>query len=196
MFIVKKEINGQEYYYLRGSKREEGKVKAINVAYLGKDKMEADKKAKEIMKKMEGKEDQNVKKNKSSNVEKTSEKEFISFVQESGLIWGPEPEIYGGLAGFYTYGPIGKLLKNKVENSVRRVFNANGLRETEGPTVLPDEVWKASGHLETFSDPVIKTKDGKKYVSGGTKLVIENNKLKDLKIEKPLGNFDLEMFNE
>ena len=161
MFIVKKEINGQEYYYLRGSKREEGKVKAINVAYLGKDKMEADKKAKEIMKKMEGKEDQNVKKNKSSNVEKTSEKEFISFVQESGLIWGPEPEIYGGLAGFYTYGPIGKLLKNKVENSVRRVFNANGLRETEGPTVLPDEVWKASGHLETFSDPVIKTKDGK-----------------------------------
>jgi len=52
-------------------------------------------------------------------------------------------------------------------------------------------LWKSVFYLYT-----IKTKDGKKYVSGGTKLVIENNKLKDLKIEKPLGNFDLEMFNE
>ena len=51
-------------------------------------------------------------------------------------------------------------------------------------------LWKSVFYLYT-----IKTKDGKKYVSGGTKLVIENNKLKDLKIEKPLGNFDLEMFN-
>ena len=43
------------------------------------------------------------------------EKDFISFVQEAGFVWGPSPEIYGGLAGFYTYGPLGKLLKNKVE---------------------------------------------------------------------------------
>ena len=86
----------------------------------------------------------------------TEEKEFTSFVQEAGLIWGPEPEIYGGVAGFYTYGPLGKLLKNKVENSVRKVFNSNGLRELEGPTVLPDIVWKASGHLATFSDRTIK----------------------------------------
>lgn len=84
------------------------------------------------------------------------EKEFISFVQEAGLIWGPSPEIYGGLAGFYEYGPLGKLLKNKVENSIRKVFNANGFREIEAPTILPDIVWKASGHLETFRDRIIK----------------------------------------
>jgi len=84
------------------------------------------------------------------------EKEFSSFVQEAGLIWGPEPEIYGGLSGFYTYGPLGKLLKNKVENSVRRIFNSNGFRELEGPTVLPDNVWEASGHLTTFKDRTIK----------------------------------------
>ncbi len=83
-------------------------------------------------------------------------KEFTSFVQEAGLIWGPSPEIYGGLAGFYTYGPLGKLLKNKVENSIRRTFNENGFREIEGPTVLPNEVWKASGHLDTFMDRVVK----------------------------------------
>jgi len=83
-------------------------------------------------------------------------KKFASFINEFGLIWGPEPEIYGGLAGFYTYGPLGKLLKNKVENSVRRIFNSNDLRELEGPTVMPDSVWEASGHLKTFKDRTIK----------------------------------------
>ena len=87
---------------------------------------------------------------------KTNDKDFLSFVTEAGLIWGPSPEIYGGLAGFYTYGPLGKLLKNKVENSVRKIFNGNGFREIEGPTVLPNEVWKASGHLDTFKDRTIK----------------------------------------
>ena len=84
------------------------------------------------------------------------EKDFFSFIQEAGLIWGPAPEIYGGLAGFYTYGPLGKLLKNKVENSVRALFNSHGFRELEGPTILPDIVWKASGHLDTFKDRTIK----------------------------------------
>ncbi len=83
-------------------------------------------------------------------------KDFISFVQEAGLIWGPSPEIYGGLAGFYTYGPLGKLLKNKVENSIRKTFNSAGFMEVEAPTVLPDDVWRASGHLGTFSDRIIK----------------------------------------
>ena len=86
----------------------------------------------------------------------TETKDFISFVQEAGLIWGPSPEIYGGLAGFYTYGPLGKLLKNKVENSVRRTFNIHGFMEIEAPTIMRDEVWEASGHLKTFSDRVIK----------------------------------------
>ena len=53
-------------------------------------------------------------------------------------------------------------------------------------------MWKTIFYLYTIK----KGPEGKKFVSGGTKLVIENNKLKDLKIEKPLGNFDLEMFNE
>ncbi len=87
-----------------------------------------------------------------------NEKEFLSFIQEAGLIWGPSPEIYNGLAGFYTYGPLGKLLKNKLENLLRQIFNSNGFREIESPTILPDIVWQASGHLNTFSDKIIKCK--------------------------------------
>jgi len=165
MFIVKKKIGNKEYYYLRSSERKKGKVVAKTVAYLGKNRKDAEKKARDFKEIDGNKLGRLLNKEKERNVMdekgKTDEKDFLSFVQEGGFIWGPEPEIYGGFAGFYTYGPIGKLLKNKVENSVRRVFNSNGFRELEGPTVMPDIVWKASGHLDTFNDSVIKTKDGK-----------------------------------
>ncbi|MFH1211852.1 MAG: glycine--tRNA ligase [Candidatus Woesearchaeota archaeon] len=81
--------------------------------------------------------------------------ELTSFCQQRGLFWGPEPEIYGGLAGFYTFGPLGKLLKNRVENSIRKTFQKYGFWEVECPTVMPKEVWEASGHLGGFSDPII-----------------------------------------
>ena len=51
-------------------------------------------------------------------------------------------------------------------------------------------MWKTTFYLYALK----KGPDGKRFVSGGTKLIVENNKLKDLKIEKPLGNFDLDMF--
>lgn len=82
--------------------------------------------------------------------------ELIAFVQNKGFVWGPFPEIYGGFSGFYAYGPLGKLLKNKVENSVRRVFQKHGFWELECPIVLPNIVWKASGHLDTFVDRAIQ----------------------------------------
>lgn len=168
-FMVKKKINGKEYFYLNENKRIDGKVKTKTLAYLGKNKEESERKMKEILEKKDliNEKKENLNKSdkqyliKQQNTIKEifkneSEKDFFSFINESGLIWGPSPEIYGGVSGFYTYGPLGKLLKNKVENSVRNVFNSNGLREIEGPTVIPDIVWKASGHLDTFKDRIIK----------------------------------------
>ena len=49
-------------------------------------------------------------------------------------------------------------------------------------------MWKTVFYLYTIR----KDSNGKKYVSGGTKLIVENDKLRDMKIEKPLDNFDLE----
>jgi len=161
MFIVKKKIKDKDYYYLRESNRVDGKVKAKTLAYLGKNKKEAEKRAKEYNQTQK----KEVKKDKPQKIkqeETVEDKDFISFIVESGLVWGPEPEIYGGLSGFYTYGPLGKLLKNKVENSVRKIFNSNGFREIEGPTIMPDNVWKASGHLETFTDRTIECSKCKK----------------------------------
>lgn len=81
--------------------------------------------------------------------------ELARYIQEKGFIWGPEPELYGGSAGFYTYGPLGKLLKNRVEEKIREVFTRNDYWEIEAPTIMPAKVWEASGHLRGFTDPLI-----------------------------------------
>lgn len=87
-------------------------------------------------------------------------KTLAPFLQTQGFVWGPEPEIYGGLAGFYTYGPNGALLKRRVEQKIREVFAAHEFFEVETPTVLPEAVWEASGHLGGFTDPLIKDARG------------------------------------
>jgi glycyl-tRNA synthetase len=87
-------------------------------------------------------------------------KNLISFCQQKGFVFGPEPEIYGGLAGFYTYGPTGTLLKRRVEQVIRNTFQQAHFFEVECPTVLPAIVWEASGHLGGFTDPVMKDKKG------------------------------------
>ncbi|MFW5747004.1 MAG: glycine--tRNA ligase [Nanoarchaeota archaeon] len=95
--------------------------------------------------------------------EEDYKKQFVNFLSDKGFIYGPEPEIYGGLAGFYTYGPLGKSLKNRIENTIRSVFTKFDFWEVECPTVMPAPVWKASGHLDGFSDPLIKDTDQNVY---------------------------------
>jgi glycyl-tRNA synthetase len=81
--------------------------------------------------------------------------ELVSFLQRKGFVWGPEPEIYGGTAGFYTYGPLGKLLKNRIENTIRKTLQADEFFEVECPIVMEKRVWEASGHLGGFTDSII-----------------------------------------
>ena len=92
-----------------------------------------------------------------------NKRDFINFLSDKGFIYGPEPEIYGGLAGFYTYGPLGKSLKNQIENLIREIFIRFDFWEVECPTVMPAGVWKASGHLDSFTDPLIKDESGAVY---------------------------------
>ena len=55
-------------------------------------------------------------------------------------------------------------------------------------SIVRVSMWKTTFYLYSIK----KDPNGKRFVSGGTKLIVENDKLKDLKIEKPLENFDLE----
>ncbi len=65
-------------------------------------------------------------------------------------------EAYGGVAGFYTYGPQGATLKANLESVWRdRYVTREGHMEIDAPTIMPEDVFEASGHLETFDDMVV-----------------------------------------
>ncbi len=76
-----------------------------------------------------------------------------------GIIF-PTAEIYSGLAGFFDFGPVGTLLKNKFINYWREVFvkSQDNVFEIDGSTILPEKVLIASGHVESFIDPVTQCK--------------------------------------
>ncbi|MFQ3307793.1 MAG: glycyl-tRNA synthetase [Candidatus Nanohaloarchaea archaeon] len=66
-------------------------------------------------------------------------------------------ESYGGAAGFQTFGPEGAEIKRNIENSWREAFSDSlGHREIEAPTIMPEPVFQASGHLDTFDDMIIE----------------------------------------
>jgi glycyl-tRNA synthetase len=69
-------------------------------------------------------------------------------------------ESYGGVAGFYTYGPQGAALKRNVEEAWRdRFVTKEGNLEIDSPTVTPEPVFEASGHLDTFDDMLVACPD-------------------------------------
>ncbi|ELY59152.1 glycyl-tRNA ligase [Natronococcus amylolyticus DSM 10524] len=71
------------------------------------------------------------------------------FFQSSGA--------YGGVGGFYTFGPQGASLKGNVEDAWRDRFAvAEGNMEIDAPTIMPEPVFEASGHLEGFDDMLVE----------------------------------------
>ena len=67
---------------------------------------------------------------------------------------------YGGAAGFYTFGPQGAALKSNVEDAWRDRFTVQeGNFEIEAPTIMPEAVFEASGHLDGFDDMLVECPD-------------------------------------
>ncbi len=90
-------------------------------------------------------------------------KEIISHSKEYGYIY-PGSEIYDGLAAVYDYGPLGVELKNRIkaywyEWMTRLNDNIVGI---DTAIFMHPTVWKASGHVDAFNDPLIDNKDSKK----------------------------------
>jgi len=77
---------------------------------------------------------------------------IMMVAKRRGFIY-PSFEIYGGIAGFYDYGPLGSQLKNNVENLWRSFYLLkDNCVEICTPTITLYEVLKASGHVEEFTD--------------------------------------------
>jgi glycyl-tRNA synthetase len=81
----------------------------------------------------------------------------------------PSNEPYGGTGGFYEYGPVGVLVKHKIENLWREAFIKNeGFHEVETSIVTPEPVLVASGHVSSFADPVVECAKCKTRVRADT----------------------------
>ncbi|MEM4153056.1 MAG: glycine--tRNA ligase [Candidatus Pacearchaeota archaeon] len=75
-----------------------------------------------------------------------------------GFFW-PTAEIYGGRAGFYSYGHLGKAIKNKFESLWKQHFlREDNYYEIDSSAILPESVFMASGHLQNFNDPLVECK--------------------------------------
>jgi glycyl-tRNA synthetase len=88
---------------------------------------------------------------------------IVSLCKRRGFIF-QSSEIYGGINGFWDYGPLGAELKRNVKELwwntiVRQRDDVAGLEAT---IIMSPAIWKASGHVDTFSDPMCDCKKCKK----------------------------------
>lgn len=90
-------------------------------------------------------------------------KNLISHTKEYGFIF-PSSEIYDGLSAVYDYGQMGVELKNNIKKywwdaMVKLNENIVGI---DSCIFMHPKIWKASGHVDAFNDPLIDNKDSKK----------------------------------
>jgi len=87
---------------------------------------------------------------------------LIALCKRRGFVY-PSSEIYGGLNGFFDYGPLGAELRRNIRNAwwedmVHRRDDIVGL---DASIISHPKVWEASGHIQGFSDPMVDCKESK-----------------------------------
>ncbi len=100
-----------------------------------------------------------------------------------GFFW-PSYEIYGGVSGFMTLGPLGSILKRKIEDEFRSFFiRPLGLYEIETSVIMPGKVFEASGHVSHFKEPMIECRKCRRRFRADH-LLQEFAKMSDTETEK------------
>ncbi len=129
-------------------------------------------------------------------------KRVVSHAKEYGFVF-QSSEIYDGLAAVYDYGQNGVLLKNNIKSFWWRAMvqlneNVVGL---DSAIFMHPTVWKASGHVDAFNDPLIDNKDSKKRYRADVLLEEHAEKLRqkaNKEVEKAAhrfgDSFDAELF--
>lgn len=93
--------------------------------------------------------------------EKIMEK-IVSLAKSRGFIF-PGSEIYGGLANAWDYGPLGVELKNNIKKAWWKKFIQQSPYNVglDSAILMNPKIWEASGHIESFSDPLMDCKECK-----------------------------------
>lgn len=126
---------------------------------------------------------------------------IVSLCKRRGFVF-PGSEIYGGLANSWDYGPLGVELKNNIKQLWWKKFvqQRDDVVGVDAALIMNPKVWQASGHVDTFNDPLVEDKktherfrldhlleDNGVKVSGMTfEQMVE--KVKELGLKSPSGN--------
>lgn len=127
--------------------------------------------------------------------------DIISLAKRRGFIY-PGSDVYGGLSGTWDFGPYGVALKRKIMQSWWNYFvdSREDMLGVDAAILMNQKVWKASGHVDTFSDPLVEDTVTKQRFRADTLLKdaghnvdnLDNAGLNDLivkgKILSPNGN--------
>ena len=88
--------------------------------------------------------------------------DIVGLCKRRGFIF-QSSEIYGGYNGFYDYGPLGIELRNNIKQAWWRDFVQcrDDIEGLDSSIIMHPKIWKASGHVDGFSDPMVDCKESK-----------------------------------
>ena len=97
-------------------------------------------------------------------MEKLSIDELATFCKRKGFVFRSS-EIYGGMSGFWDYGPLGAELFNNVRQDFWKFFvhQKENMVGIDASVISHPKTWVASGHVANFSDVSVKCKKCKKF---------------------------------
>ena len=95
-------------------------------------------------------------------MEKMTMEKMVNLCKQYGFIFQGS-EIYDGLANTWDYGPLGSRLKNNIKDAWRKRFiqERKNSYEVDADILIHPRVWEASGHVESFADPLTDCKECK-----------------------------------
>jgi glycyl-tRNA synthetase len=90
----------------------------------------------------------------------TKLEDIVSLCKRRGFVF-PASDIYGGLAGFWDYGPLGVELANNIKNEWWKavVTESDNVFGVDSAIVQNPKLWEASGHVAGFTDPLVDCKN-------------------------------------
>lgn len=98
----------------------------------------------------------------SDNIKNEKMEAIVSLAKRRGFIYQGS-EVYGGLSGTWDYGPLGVTLKRNIMNLWWKMFveDREDMYGVDAAILMNQRVWKASGHVDTFTDPLVECSECK-----------------------------------
>lgn len=95
---------------------------------------------------------------------------IVALCKRRGFIF-PGSEIYGGITGFWDYGPLGVELKNNIKREWWKsmVYQRDDVVGLDASIIMNPEVWEKSGHTSSFADPLVECKVCHQRLRAGAK---------------------------